>query len=727
MAKKPNLDKQKQREREFTPITTSFFEPIERKYVTPLVKLIPEFIGARYLVLIMSVWTLGVLAAGYMSRFDIQWLWLHSVFILLHIVTDYLNDLVIRVRKTGLTRWNYYMGQFLDYLFLCGVLIGYSFIATTGYTHLMFYTLAIFGAFMVNSFLTFATTDKLRTSYLSIGFTEVRALFIIINTFLIFAGRVYFANVLPLIFIFSAAGLLYVMYKTQKEIWEIDVGKPQRMFTVTQRLRIGIGLGIFGLVIALMSIYAYVTNPFHAWTIYRPPHTTEVVNDTVVLKNSGELVARQDLLSAGIAYFKAPFHILIGSIFPEEPVEGETAQEIIETIHETKYDPQKNPFIVTGGHFSMLYVRNLGVFYHPLVDPHTALNQEDWENRQRVYLQTAAYALDSLSQCGKPYTTLVTTGITSVSCINIYHYPSDTMYGLLYSLYSLQTTEEIKSIYHRNEPESEYSLQTVTTAKNLVATNKDELRSLVDSYYNTVYDTETGLVRTDLAMSSAKDASLRESAFYDNVILWRTMDLSTKLGIREFTQQERDELKQRILKAFWDEEEGIFYEDLSDESREQKLYSSDWLAVLFTGFLDPHNPEELPYFTRNVAYINKEQIDEPFPIKYQQNNRNHRDVLLVRIFAPAYGGSSIWSLWGMEYIKLLGLLAEITGEDTYQFQGDDHISAYRQNIQTYSGFPEVYDSTGAIMDETFYNSVLSTSWVVNFEQADVILERETEE
>jgi hypothetical protein len=727
MSKTHNQSKQTHIEREFTPMTTSLLEPFERKYVTPLVKLIPSFIGARYLVLIMALWSIGALLAGYLSRFDIQWLWLHSLFILLHIITDYLNDLIVRIRKTGLTRWNYYMGQFLDYLFLCAVLIGYSFTVTSVYTHLMFYTLAIFGAFMVNTFLTLATTEKLRTSYLRIGFTEVRVLFIIVNTFLIVAGRVYFANILPFIFIFSAVGLMYVMYKTQKEIWELDVGKPQRMFTFTQRVRIGIGFAIFGVLLICMSIYAFLTNPFNEMTVYQPPHTTEVVNGEIVLKNSGELIARQDLLNAAVAYFKAPFHILIASVFPEKPVEGDTAQEIIHSIHESKYDPEENPFIVTGGHFSMLYVRNLGVFYHPVLDPYTALSQEDWENRQRVYLQTAAYALDSLSQCDKPYTTLVTTGITSVSCINIYHYPSDSVYGLLYSLHTLQTSEEIQRIYHRNEPPPAYELQTQTAAKNLVATHKDELKNLVDTYYEKVYDAETGLVRKDLRMSSAKDASVRQSAFYDNVILWRTMDLATKLGVRNFSQQERDALKDRILEAFWDEEEGIFYEDLSEESIDQKLYSSDWLAVLFTGFLDPYNPEETKYFSRNVAYINAEEIDEPFPIKYQQNNRNHRDVFLIRIFAPAYGGSSIWSLWGMEYIKLLGLLHDVTDEETYLFQGGEHLMSYRQNIEEYSGFPEVYDSTGNIMDERFYNSVLSTSWVVNFEQADVILERGAQE
>lgn len=711
-------------EHEYTPITTSFLEPFERKYISPLARFVPQFIGARYFVLIMFLWSLGVLFAGYMARFDIRWLWLHAVFIVLHIITDYINDLIIRIRKTGLTRWHYYMGQFMDYLFLCSVLIGYSFITTYEYKYLMFYTLTIFGAYMVNSFLTIATTKKLRTSYLGIGFTEVRLLFIVINIFLIIFGQVYFVNLLPLLFLGAIGGLFYVVYKTQKDIWELDVGRKQRMFTFSQRLRFAIGAGILVVVIAGMSFYATVTNPFHPWTVYQPPHQTKVVDETIVLKDAGDLVARQDVLNAAVAYFKAPFHILIGSIFHEEPIEGNTADEIIATIHQQKYDPQENPFIVTGGHFSMLYVRNLGVFYHPVLDPYTPLSEQDWENRQRVYLQTAAYALDSLSQCGEPYTTLVTTGVSSVACINIYHYPSDSVYGLLYSLQALQTADPIRQQYYPTQPKPAFDLQTGLAARNLVATHREELGQLVDRYLETVTDPQTGLVRKDLALSSAKDASVRQSAFYDNVVLWKTRQLATDLGIRRFTQDDQDEMKQTILDRFWDEDEGIFYEDLSDESINQKLYSSDWLAVLFTGFLSPHNPDELRYFTRNVDYINQEQIDEPFPIKYQQNNRNHRDVWLIRIFAPAYGGSSIWSLWGMEYIKLLALLHEVTGEERYLIQAEDHLQSYRDNIQTYSGFPEVYDSTGSIMDEPFYNSVLSTSWVVNFEQAQQLIQRQ---
>lgn len=718
-----NTKDKKTIEKTFTQTGTSLLEPLERRYVTPLVKFIPPFIGARYIVLIMILWSIGALLSGYLARFDIRWLWLNSAFILLHIITDYGNDLMIRMRKTGLTRWNYYMGQFLDYLFLFSVLIGYSFITTYSHKHLMFYTLAICGSFMVNSFLTFATTGILRTSYLKIGFTEVRLIFIIINIFLIIAGKVYFSSILPFIFIFSFIGLLYVIYKTQKNIWEIDVGKKQRMFTMTQRTKIAIGIGIFLFFFILLSIYAYFTDPFTPWTVYRSPHKTAVVNGEIVLKNTGELVAGQDLLSIGIAYFKAPFHIVAAALVPEKPVEGNTAEEIVRAIHKIKYDPEKNPFLVTGGHFNMLYVHNLGVFFHPILDPYTALDAKDWENRQRVYLQTVAYALESFSKCGKPYRTLVTTGVTSVSCVNIHHYPAEAMYGLLYGLHTLQTTEEIKAIYHRNEPPAPYKLKTVTTTKNLLATYKDELRNLLDMHIEKVYDKKTGLVKTDIAMSSAKDAPVRQSAFYDNVALWKTMDLANKLQIKQYSQKELDDLKQRILNAFWDEEEGIFYEDLSQEAKEQKLYSSDWLGALFMGFLDPYNPAELKYFTRNVDYINKEEIDEPFPIKYQQDNRDHRNVLVVQMFAPEYGGSAIWSLWGNEYIKLLALLYDVTGDETYLYQAKEHHNAYRRNIETYSGFPEVYDSTGKIMDEPLYNSVLTTSWIANYDQEKVLIER----
>ncbi|MCZ3174235.1 hypothetical protein NYZ25_19900, partial [Acinetobacter baumannii] len=81
-----------------------------------------------------------------------------------------------------------------------------------------------------------------------------------------------------------------------------------------------------------------------------------------------------------------------------------------------------------------LYVRNLGVFYYPLLDRSIPSTTEDWHDRQIVYLQTVAYALGVFAQHPQLSTTIVPTSRYGATCINIYAYPSDTLYGILYAL-----------------------------------------------------------------------------------------------------------------------------------------------------------------------------------------------------------------------------------------------------------------------------------------------------
>lgn len=76
---------------------------------------------------------------------------------------------------------------------------------------------------MVNSFLSFAATNEFEISYLKIGPTEIRILFIIINTLYIFFGKTYLFFALPLSFALTVIGLIVVVYKTQKRLWEIDM------------------------------------------------------------------------------------------------------------------------------------------------------------------------------------------------------------------------------------------------------------------------------------------------------------------------------------------------------------------------------------------------------------------------------------------------------------------------------------------------------------------------
>jgi phosphatidylglycerophosphate synthase len=115
------------------------------------------------------------------------------------------------------------MDHFLDYVFLCAILIGYSLMLPDHYKYLQFFVLAIFGSFMVNSYLAFAVTNRFRIEHLGIGPTEIRILFIIINSLIVLFGKTYLAWSLPFVLPLSLICLSYVVHQTQKEIWEIDM------------------------------------------------------------------------------------------------------------------------------------------------------------------------------------------------------------------------------------------------------------------------------------------------------------------------------------------------------------------------------------------------------------------------------------------------------------------------------------------------------------------------
>jgi len=196
---------------------------IEEGLVKVLLPLVPKWLQTYHLTLLTIVWIIFIVVFSFLAKYNINWLWLVSLMVLFQYITDLLDGKVGMLRKTGLVRWGYYMDHFLDYLFLCSLLIGYSFIVDDHFKYLLFFVLAVFGAFMVNSYLAFAVTNKFRISYLGIGPTEARLLFIIINTYLIISSKFLMEEFLPYILVISLIGLFVIVYITQKEIWEIDM------------------------------------------------------------------------------------------------------------------------------------------------------------------------------------------------------------------------------------------------------------------------------------------------------------------------------------------------------------------------------------------------------------------------------------------------------------------------------------------------------------------------
>ena len=202
----------------------SLFGNLEQKLVKKFVGKIPKGIETYHLTLSTLVWCAFIILFGYLaSHYNIHWLWGTSIMILFQYITDLFDGAVGRLRNTGLVHWGYYMDHFLDYIFLCSLLIGYSFIFNDRFNTL-FFILVSYGAFMVNSYLSFAATNEFRIAYFKIGPTEIRLAFIITNILVIFShDKVPLSNFLPFIFWGSIIGLGVVVYSTQKMMWQKDM------------------------------------------------------------------------------------------------------------------------------------------------------------------------------------------------------------------------------------------------------------------------------------------------------------------------------------------------------------------------------------------------------------------------------------------------------------------------------------------------------------------------
>lgn len=204
------------------------FGPWEKKFTGRYVGKIPKSIETHHLTLSTIIWSGVIILAGYLAQDNMNWLWLASLMIVFQYITDLFDGVVGRHRNTGLVKWGFYMDHLLDYFFLCSILISYMFFLPVQYYYVLFFLLAILGGYMVSAYLAFAATNEFKISYLNISPSEVRLLFIIINTLFIVFGQTYLHITIPFSFAAATVGLLVVVYRTQKKLWQIDMENKQR-------------------------------------------------------------------------------------------------------------------------------------------------------------------------------------------------------------------------------------------------------------------------------------------------------------------------------------------------------------------------------------------------------------------------------------------------------------------------------------------------------------------
>jgi len=204
-------------------VGTSLLHRPEQKFIAWAVPKVPNRIETYHLTLATIPISLLIILFSFLAKDDIRWLWGAAAMIAMQWLTDSLDGAVGRSRNTGLIRWGYYMDHLLDYFFLAAILIGYMILLPDHSKWLFFFVFALVAGFMVNSYLAMAASNKFRIAYLGIGPTEIRLIFILINVLLAIFGKTYLAFTLPFILPITFIGLIVVIYREQKKIWNMDM------------------------------------------------------------------------------------------------------------------------------------------------------------------------------------------------------------------------------------------------------------------------------------------------------------------------------------------------------------------------------------------------------------------------------------------------------------------------------------------------------------------------
>src|SRR3989344_3927518 len=197
-------------------VDNSWVIRLENRIVQKTIRFVPRWLETYHLTMMTIVWSLGVIFFGFLAVSDIRWLWTSSLMIFLQYVTDLYDGKLGKHRKTGLIKWGYYMDHFLDFVFLSCIFAGYYFFLPAEASIYLCGLMAVCAGFMVNSFLSFAATNKFKIEFLSMGPTQARFGMIAANTLFIFAGVEAPAKFIPIAFFISVAVLAIVVFSTRK-------------------------------------------------------------------------------------------------------------------------------------------------------------------------------------------------------------------------------------------------------------------------------------------------------------------------------------------------------------------------------------------------------------------------------------------------------------------------------------------------------------------------------
>src|SRR5881398_3846694 len=197
--------------------------PWERKLGRFVLPRIPLWLETYHLTLLTLGWSIGIVVFDYLAAGNLRWLWLTNLMIVFHYFTDYFDGKVGKYRNTGLRKWGFYLDHLFDYVFLCSIVIGYSFLIPQEAMFSMLLVLCVMSAFMFHTFLMLAATNEFKVSFSRFGPTELRIALIVINGFIIKFGTRGLRGALPWVACGGVIALTVLAYIAQRKLWQVDM------------------------------------------------------------------------------------------------------------------------------------------------------------------------------------------------------------------------------------------------------------------------------------------------------------------------------------------------------------------------------------------------------------------------------------------------------------------------------------------------------------------------
>lgn len=200
---------------------------LEKWIIERNVRRFPRWIEGYHLTLVTILWSVGVVLFGYLAQFSLHWLWASSAMFAGQWFTDSFDGALGRLRDTGIPKWGFYMDHLLDFVFMWCAPVGYVFLVDDRTVALLFVFAFIYSALNANAFLTFGATGAFKITYLGMGPTEIRLVYIALNALVVFLGPGILETAMPYAVALSGLLCASIVFRTQRRIWATDMAARQ--------------------------------------------------------------------------------------------------------------------------------------------------------------------------------------------------------------------------------------------------------------------------------------------------------------------------------------------------------------------------------------------------------------------------------------------------------------------------------------------------------------------